>query len=159
MNKSINLTKKYLTLSIFVTIFFASCVTLIGAYDQVTDQGIQKIQTDISTLFVKMEKNVTDSNYTANSYESLKNNFTLIEGEMKSLQIRCNAIPKYSIIQGQLKTVSDNITLLEALSKTSIKKNVILQPADSAITLQFSQMANLQNALKKEKVSTSNKSN
>ena len=46
---------------------------LIGAYDQVTDEGIQQIQTEVSTLLVKIEKNINNNSPGENKYENLKN--------------------------------------------------------------------------------------
>jgi hypothetical protein len=126
----------------------------IGAYDAVTDSGIQKIQTDVTTLIIAMEKNVTDGNFSANNYDSLKNTFTIIEGEIKSLQIRAAALPKYSIILGQLTTVANNVSNLESLSKTPIKNIGILQTVQSTFDIQFQQMATLQNALKLQNINT-----
>jgi len=126
----------------------------IGAYDAVTDNGIQKIQTDVTTLIIAMEKNVTDGNFSANNYDSLKSTFTIIEGEIKSLQIRAAALPKYSIILGQLTTVANNVANLESLSKTPIKNIGILQTVQSTFDIQFQSMASLQNALKLQNVNS-----
>jgi hypothetical protein len=123
----------------------------IGAYDQVTDEGIQKVQTDVTTLFIKMEKKVDEGSYTTNTYDSLRNDFTAIEGEIKSLQIRCGALPKYKIIEGQLVTIYDNITLVEQLSKTPIRNKRVFVVADSTMEIQFKSIATLQNALKTQK--------
>ena len=138
-----------------ISFVLTSChVMFIGAYDAVTDSGIQKIQTDVTTLIIAMEKNVTDGNFSANNYDSLKNTFTIIEGEIKSLQIRAAALPKYSIILGQLTTVANTVSNLESLSKTPIKNIGILQTVQSTFDIQFQQMATLQNALKLQNINT-----
>ena len=89
---------------------------LIGAYDQVTDESIQQIQTEVSTLLVKIEKNITDNTPDENKYENLKSDYDQIEGEIKSLQIRTNSLPKYKIISQQIATLEDNIKNLEAFN-------------------------------------------
>ncbi|WP_259068712.1 hypothetical protein HDF24_07360 [Mucilaginibacter sp. X4EP1] len=149
---------KPITLSIVIVAFsiLASCkVILIGAYDQVTDQGIQKIQTDVSQLLITLKKNLVNNNASANQYSNFDKTYSAIEGEVESLNIRCKALPKYSIVVGQLGAVNKNIIDLESLHKiddfkairdTSIMNNVL-----STLEVQFTAMVSLQNGLKNEK--------
>ncbi len=70
-------------------------VMFIGAYDQVTDESIQQIQNDVSTLIVKLERNIDDNNAAANKYENFRNSYENIAGEIESLKIRCSSLTKY----------------------------------------------------------------
>lgn len=131
-----------------------SCrVMLIGAYDQVTDESIQQIQTEVSTLLVKIEKNITNHTPDENKYENLKSDYDQIEGEIKSLQIRTNSLPKYKIISQQIATLEDNIKNLEAFNKTGFTSIEPVQVIDSTFQVQFSALIALQNGLKRQKAS------
>lgn len=130
----------------------ASChVMLIGAYDQVTDQSIQHIQTDVSTLLVKVEKNFTDGTPNNNKYENLKDDYDNIEGQIKSLKTRVGALPKYKIISDQITSLENNIIDMEKFNKTGFADIRPVRVMDSTFQVQFSAMIALQNGLKREK--------
>ena len=140
------------TICLAFLILFASCrVMLIGAYDQVTDEGIQQIQTEISTLLVKIEKNITDNTPNENKYENLKSTYDNIEGELKSLEIRVNALPKYKIISQQIITLEKNVEDMEAFNKIGFTSLPPVKVIDSTFQVQFAAMISLQNGLKREK--------
>ena len=124
---------------------------LIGAYDQVTDQSIQHIQTDVSTLLVKVEKNITDGTPGNNKYENLKDDYNNIEGQIRSLKTRVSALPKYKIISDQIVVLERNIIDMEKFNKTGFTDIGPLRVMDSTFQVQFSAMIALQNGLKREK--------
>jgi hypothetical protein len=128
---------------------------LIGAYDQVTDQGVQKIQTDVSELMVTLKKNLLNNNAAANQYGNFTATYNTIEGEIESLNIRCKALPKYSIVISQLSSVNKNIIDLESLHKIddfkALRDTSIINTTLSTLEVQFTAMTTLQNGLKKEK--------
>ena len=61
---------KKITICVIIFFGFSCRVMLIGNYDEVTDQSIQRIQTDVSSLFVKIEKNIADNDMAAVKYEN-----------------------------------------------------------------------------------------
>jgi hypothetical protein len=134
------------------SIVLLSCrVMLIGAYDQVTDQGIQQIQTEICTLLVKIERNINDNTLDGNKYENLKNAYDNIEGEIKSLEIRVNSLPRYNIISQQIITLENNVADMEAFNKTGFTSIGPVKIIASTFQVQFAAMIALQNGLKREK--------
>ena len=136
---------------VIVINILAGCkVMLIGAYDQVTDQNIQKIQNEVSTLLVGVEKNIQNNQTGANSYDSLKNSFISIEGDLKSTIIRCNSLPKYKIVTGQLNSLQNNVNDFEKYSKLGLDVGGV-RTADSIFQVQFTAITTLQNALKSQK--------
>jgi hypothetical protein len=142
---------KWLILFILAGSALASCkVTMVGAYDQVTDQNIQKIQNDVSILLVGVEKNIQSNQPKANSYDSLKPSFITIEGEVKSALIRCNSLPKYNVIIGQLTGLQKNVVDLEKFSQLGIDSGSV-KIIDSLFNLQFMAIVQLQNGLKSQK--------
>jgi len=148
----LRLFQKHWVLSLVIPMMLAGChVMLIGAYDQVTDQGIQQIQTQVSTLLVKIEKNITDNTPNENKYENLKNTYDNIEGEIKSLKIRANSLPKYKIINQQIVELESSIQDLEKFNKTGFTIIRPVQTIDSTFQVEFSAMAALQNGLKRQK--------
>lgn len=150
-------TRIYLFLIFFsTTTMLGSCsVLLIGAYDQVTDQGIQKIQTETSELLITLKKNLINNDAASNNYANFSKTYNGIEAEIESLSIRSKALPKYSIITGEIDKLNKNIMDLEALHKSQLFSRI----ADTSIVntnmrtfeVQFSAMIALQNGLKREK--------
>jgi hypothetical protein len=149
---------KFLHVLIFVAAFsiLASCkVILIGAYDEVTDQGIQKIQTDVSELLITVKKNLVNNTPAANQYANFQKTYNTIEGEVESLNIRCKALPKYTIVISQLNLVDKNIINLEELHKIDDFKNIrdtsLINNVQITLGVQFTAMVSLQNGLKGQK--------
>jgi len=151
--KANHVLKSWIISLAFICTIVSCRVTLIGAYDQVTDESIQQIQTEVSTLLVKIEKNITNNTPDGNKYENLKNDYDKIEGEIKSLQIRTNSLPKYKIISQQITTLENNIKNMEEFNKTGFTSMDPVQVIDSTFQVQFSAMIALQNGLKRQKVS------
>jgi len=142
-------------LCLFAGIAVSCKVMLIGAYDQVTDQGIQKIQTDVSQLIITLKKNLLNNKVSANEYSNFDKTYSSIEGEVESLNIRCKALPKYSQVVGELNALNGNVVLLEKLHKIDdfkvLRDTAVLNTTLSTLEVQFTAMVTLQNALKAEK--------
>ena len=102
---------------------------------------------------IKIEKNITNNSTDEIKYENLKSDYDKIEGEIKSLQIRTNSLPKYKIISQQIATLEDNIKNLEAFNKTGFTSIEPVQVIDSTFQVQFSALIALQNGLKRQKAS------
>ncbi|HZW71320.1 MAG TPA: hypothetical protein VFF57_10600 [Hanamia sp.] len=151
--KANHVLKSWIISLAFICTIVSCRVMLIGAYDQVTDESIQQIQTEVSTLLVKIEKNITNNTPDGNKYENLKSDYDKIEGEIKSLQIRTNSLPKYKIISQQITTLENNIKNMEEFNKTGFTSMEPVQVIDSTFQVQFSAMIALQNGLKRQKVS------
>lgn len=148
----LKLFKKYRIVPLMIPLILASChVMLIGAYDQVTDESIQQIQTEVSTLLVKVEKNIADGTLEKNKYENLKDDYDNIEGQIKSLKIRVNSLPKYKIISEQIDLLEANIIDLEKFNKIGFTDIKPVHVIDSTFQVQFSAMTALQNGLKRQK--------
>ncbi len=78
MYLQLNKQKQWL-LTLIIPFLFAGChVVLIGAYDQNVDESIQKISTDISTLIVKVEKNIDDNQPNDNKYGNFRDSYISI---------------------------------------------------------------------------------
>ena len=130
----------------------SSChVMLIGAYDQVTDESIQKIQTHTMTILVRLERNFDNHHAEENRYELFKTDYENLAGETESLMIRCKSIPKYSIVIDQVTLLEKNLSDLEKYHQNGIKSKAELAPMKQAFESQFGAMIVLQNSLKKKK--------
>jgi uncharacterized protein YydD (DUF2326 family) len=127
-------------------------IRLVGAYDEKTDESIQKTAKDVTMLFVKVEKNIDDGNTAANSYANFRDTYIEIESDLAALRMRCSALPKYQQIVQQIDLLENNITTLESLHKTGLTSKALLAPAKSAMDVAFKAMFATQNALKREKV-------
>ena len=149
MNQIIKKRKGFFLLSL---IFLFSCqVMLIGAYDQVTDQSIQKIQNEVSTIIVKIEHNLEDKNADANKYENFKSDYDQIDGEIESLLIRCSSLPKYDIVIQQIDLLRENMANFRKYHKLGFNSVQELAPYKSGFESEFKNMIILQNKLKREK--------
>lgn len=131
-------------------------VMLIGAYDEVTDQGIQKIQTDVSALLITLKKNLINNNPPGNAYTNFDKSYTIIESEIESLDIRCRSLPKYTIINKQISILKRSVLDLEALHKfpnafSRIGDTTQINSNQSTLEVAFSAMIALQNGLKSVK--------
>lgn len=146
------LKQKYF-LTLLAPLFLISCkVMLIGAYDEVTDQGIQKVQSEISTILIRLERNIDNNTVAENDYKNFKEKYEAIAGQLETLRVRCNSIPKYNIILGQIAALTANVSDFEKLHKTGISNKQMLAVIKSNFEMQFSSMIKLQNGLKRKKL-------
>src|SRR6266487_2251101 len=134
--------RKHWIISLIIPLLLASCagVMLIGAYDQVVDQNIQKIQNDVSTLLVKAEKNIIDRKIEDNKYENFRDAYSTIEGEIESLKIRCRSLTKYRIITQQVDLLEDNVRNLEAFHKTGLTDTAQTEQLKRTMEFSFQKM-------------------
>ena len=157
MNRS--LIKKSVTMSFLTSLllFFSCNVMLIGAYDQVTDQGIQKIQNEITTIIVKIESNIDNKTIVDNKYDNFKNDYSEIKGEIQSLETRCVAIPKYKLVLDQVKALDNTLNDFEKLHKLGFDKKNEVETIRSTFNIEFQAMITLQNGLKRTKTDKTTK--
>lgn len=145
--------KKNWLITLIIPLLLASChVVLIGAYDQNVDESIQKISTNLSTLIVKVEKNIDDNKPEDNKYDSFRESYINVLGEVENLKIRTSALPKYTKVTEQVVLLGKNINDLEALHKTGFTNKRLVEGAKTLIEQSLSAMLTAQNALKREKV-------
>jgi hypothetical protein len=148
---SVVISRRVIQLLIPIWLFSACHVMLIGAYDQVTDESIQRIQTHTMTLLVKLERNFDNHHAEENRYELFKSDYENLAGETESLLIRCKSIPKYSIVIDQVNLLEKNLADLEKYHQTGIRSKAELEPIKQAFETQFGAMIVLQNSLKRKK--------
>ncbi len=130
----------------------AGCqVMLVGAYDQVTDQSIQKIQNEVMTLIVKLERNIDHKEPEKNEYTRFAGTYEELAGEIESLKIRCQSIPKYNLVLEQVILLQANLDNLEKYHRIGFKSKDELEPIRKAFESEFGAMIVLQNALKRKK--------
>jgi hypothetical protein len=126
-------------------------VMLIGAYDSVTDQSIQKIQNETMTLLVRIGRNFDQHRPDLNHYDHFTEAYENLAGEVESLRIRCQSIPTYSIILEQVNLLDSNLHDLEKYHQAGFTHKEELDPIRKAFESQFSSMITLQNSLKRKK--------
>lgn len=145
-------------IGIIVLILFMGCadIRLIGAYDKTTDETIQKVSKDISTLLIHIEKNFLDNKTADNEYDKFRDEYINIEGDIEALKIRTGALPKYEMVKTQVSLLQDNLKLLEELHKSHFVipgKNAIglLENTKVIFETAFTAMLTLQNNLRRDK--------
>jgi len=126
-------------------------VLLIGAYDQNVDGSIQKISTDVSTLIVKVEKNLDDNRPGDNKYDNFRESYINILGQVEDLKIRTTSLPKYGKVTQQVILLDKNIHDLESLHKIGFTDKRVVEAAKTLIETSLQAMLTAQNALKREK--------
>jgi len=149
----IQLTKRTSWLiTLFIPLLLTSChVLLIGAYDQNVDGSIQKISTDVSTLIVKVEKNLDDNRPGDNKYDNFRESYINILGQVEDLKIRTTSLPKYGKVTQQVILLDKNIHDLESLHKIGFTDKRVVEAAKTLIETSLQAMLTAQNALKREK--------
>ncbi len=146
--------RKQWLITLIIPLLLASChVVLIGAYDQNVDESIQKISTDISTLLVKVEKNIDDNRAVDNKYDNFRESYINILGEVENLKIRTQSLPKYKKVTEQVVLLDKNIHDLDSLHKTGFTDKRVVESAKTLIETSLQAMLSAQNALKREKAS------
>lgn len=146
------ITRKKWIIVLLAPFILTSCrVMLIGAYDEVTDQSIQQIQNDVSSLLVSIEKDLLDGDTSAIKYMNYENNYDDIEGQLRSAIIRAGALPKYKLVTEQLVPFDSTIRRLESFHKLgfTLSDTASLRIIKKTIELDFQQMITLQNGLKR----------
>jgi hypothetical protein len=154
--------RKWAFYALFLFLTSSCHVMFIGAYDQVTDEGIQKIQVDITTVITSLETNLINDEPAKNDFPGFSDTYNRINGEVESLKIRCNALPKYNIVYQQVVALDSSVHAFENLHKsygfnktgqTAEQKQVSLKIlGDTQILFEtsFSAMISLQNGLKRQ---------
>ena len=144
--------KKWIAWLLFPAFLAGGCqVMLIGAYDQVTDQSIQKIQDEVMILLVKLDRNFDHQHPELNAYERFIGVYENLAGETESLRIRCQSLPKYAIVVEQVNLLDSNLHNLEKYHKIGFSRKEELVPIRKAFESQFGAMIILQNSLKRKK--------
>lgn len=136
----------------FISFVLISChVVLIGAYDEVTDQGFQKIQNRIARLLVGVQNNLADS--VENKFAKYKSQYEDIEGQIESIKVRCNALPKYHQVVIHAEGLDATFKNLEGYHKAgiSLADTASLKIIKRTFDIEFRAIIQLQNALKREK--------
>ncbi len=130
----------------------ASCkVMLIGAYDQGTDMAIQKVQTEVSTILVKLETCIENGDTTNVTYKNFTKSYEEIKVDLECLKVRTGAIPKYKVVQDQVNLMYANILNFEKAHKMGNTSAKEIKTYKSTFEIGFGAMIQLQNALKREK--------
>jgi hypothetical protein len=133
-------------------LMLAGCqVMLIGAYDQVTDQSIQKIQNEVMTMIVQLERNFDNHELMDNNYNRYKWTYENLAGEVESLEIRCQSLPKYDLVLEQVHLLQANLQNLEKYHRAGFTSKEELEPIKKAFESEFGAMIILQNSLKRKK--------
>jgi hypothetical protein len=141
--------KPFIMLCLMLAALTGCRVNMIGPYDAVTDQSIQKIQTDVFTVFARLERNISDQLPADNDYKQFKPAYEHLAGELETLKFRCGHLPKYQVVLEQVVLLAGSVKTLEALHKTGISNTTLLQPVKSAFDEQFKYILTLQEGLKK----------
>lgn len=145
--------KSHINSILLFALLFTSCrVMLIGAYDEVTDQSLQQIQTNVSSLLVSVEKNLLAGDTLAINYSNYISNYNNIEGQLQSVLIRSEALPKYKLVSDQIRTFDSTVHRLESFHKLGFtaSDSSSLKIIKKTIELDFRNMIVLQNGLKRK---------
>ncbi len=144
--------RKQWFIGLIIPFLLAAChVMLIGAYDQVTDECIQKIQVEVSTVLVKIAGNIDNNTPGENKYEKFKPTYDNIKGEIESLKIRSSALPKYKIVNQQVVALGATVLDLEKYHKLGFSKKQEVEEIKKIVEDEFKSMTILQNGLKRQK--------
>lgn len=115
-----------LLLSVFL--LTACKVTLLSAYDEVTDKTLSEMQQSTTTFFVKHESDPTSP---ALAYQQSLPFYETLKVKSRTIRIRNNAIEKNRIMIDMLDLLDRNIVLMDSLHKG--KPNGLLTKPDVAL--------------------------
>lgn len=131
------------------TLLFTACkVTLLSAYDEVTDKTLSEMQQSTTTFFVKHETNPGSTDL---AYTKVQPFYQDLRVKSRTVRIRNNAIEKNRIMINMLDLLDENINLMDSLHKQ--KPNGLLTASDvkllkSAFETQYTAMFKFIMALK-----------
>ena len=131
------------------TLLFTACkVTLLSAYDEVTDKTLSEMQQSTTTFFVKHETNPGSADL---AYTKVQPFYQDLRVKSRTVRIRNNAIEKNKIMINMLDLLDENINLMDSLHKQ--KTNGLLTASDvkllkSAFETQYTAMFKFIMALK-----------
>ena len=150
--KTISFNRRVHVLSFVFLLILSSCtIRLIGPYDQTTDLGIQKIQSDVTKVIVKIESNIDNKLNAENRYDSFKSSYGEIESEILNLEIRCGALPKYEKVAEQVKYLDKTIQDFESAHKMGFSGKKEVETDKTILMTEFQTMISLQDGLKRTK--------
>lgn len=135
-------------LMLSILLFTACKVTLLSAYDEVTDKTLSEMQQTTTTFFVKHE---SDPNSQELAYNKTQPFYEGLKVKSRTVRIRNNAIEKNKIMIDMLDLLDRNIILMDSLHKG--KPNGLLTKNDvtllkSAFESQYTAMFKFIMALK-----------
>ena len=135
---------------ILLLTFTSGCsVKLISDYDELIDQYATKLQSDIETFLIKMERlgGTEEGTYTDNTdfYDG-------IQGTLITIAFRAEMLDHNKIIVEQIVLLQENLENLRKLHELQgdkgLSKNLI-EPMRVAFNAQFTAIVKLQNELKR----------
>jgi hypothetical protein len=135
-------------LMISIVLFTACKVTLLSAYDEVTDQALSTMQQSTTAFFVKHETNPGSQDL---AYKNQQPFYEDLKVKSRTIRIRNNAIEKNKIMINMLDLLDENINLMDSLHHK--KPNGLLSQSDvtllkSAFEQQYTAMFKFIMALK-----------
>ncbi|WP_276485292.1 hypothetical protein [Paraflavitalea pollutisoli] len=141
--------RKLTSVLLLSVLFFTACkVTLLSAYDEVTDKTLSEMQQSTTAFFVKHESNPQSPDLAYNKSEPF---YEGLKVKSRTIRIRNNAIEKNKIMIDMLDLLDRNINLMDSLHKG--KPNGLLSTNDvtllkSAFETQYTAMFKFIMALK-----------
>src|SRR4051794_5628556 len=111
--KPISSVKRASFLLLFSIVLFTACkVTLLSAYDAVTDQTLSTMQQSTTAFFVKHETNPGSQDL---AYKNQQPFYEDLKVKSRTIRIRNNAIEKNKIMINMLDLLDENINLMDSL--------------------------------------------
>lgn len=147
--RPISSVKRVSFLLLFSIVLFTACkVTLLSAYDEVTDQSLSAMQQSTTAFFVKHETNPGSQDL---AYKNQQPFYEDLKIKSRTIRIRNNAIEKNKIMINMLDLLDENINLMDSLHHK--KPNGLLSQSDvtllkSAFEQQYTAMFKFIMALK-----------
>lgn len=137
------------SLLIIATALTLSGCTVVAGYDQVIDQTVTALQSEVFTFLAKMER---CAGTPEGEYKNNRDFYDKMNGELDSLSTRAAAVPRNEIIIDQLKLLKGNIENLRKIhgnqKEAGITKELML-PIKFAFEKTFTAIIKLENALKR----------
>jgi len=142
-------------LSILVLLLTGCAVQLIAQYDQVIDQTVVSLQTQIETFLTQMERTAGTPE---GEYVNQTKFYDGIDGTLATLTVRAASIPQNEIVTQQINLLKSNIDLLKKIHQEQKEKGLTqlqIDPIKTAFDVQFKAIYQLEDALKRGKTTTS----
>lgn len=150
-----NKLKYYLVLLIILCILalpLSGCsVKLIADYDQIIDQNVISLQTQIETFLTHMERTAGTRE---GQYASQVKFYDEIRGQLNTLSVRAASIPKNEIVTEQIDTLKETIETLREIHEEQGEKGLTkpyVYQMRTAFERHFAEIYKLQQALKRGK--------
>ncbi|HDY7896818.1 hypothetical protein ACEUKD_08400 [Vibrio diabolicus] len=137
----------FILVAFLLSVILTGCtITIVSAYDEVTDKSVTQLQRDVESFFVGIE---SKSGLPECTYESNKGFYEKAKVDISAIEVRARAVPNNDITIKQIELLNDSLKKLETLHKIRCFDEDTVAPLRSSFNSSFTSILKFELAKKR----------